>query len=254
MGDLKIGSMDDAMAAEFQHASFLRGHPEFLGGITRKKNVVRKLQPDATSGSGQVFTSAPPPLVVDTRMQRISRTSSTSWDGARIVPSSSNIPDSVTSFDVMESRFNELAEIQSALSREKFAGLSDSFAAQPLLAPNKPAVLHSQLSSSHLPTPFISDPPNSFDFSHPHFAPNPSSPFARSNHLLPPNFINASTPFDASDFMTTAHHITSRRSPPTQQTRQHHYNYDSSISFNMYLQKAGPLPIRANEGILSQIA
>ncbi|KAI8828379.1 hypothetical protein BJ741DRAFT_426463 [Chytriomyces cf. hyalinus JEL632] len=53
MGDLKIGSMG-AMTAEFQHASFLRGHPEFLGEITRKKNVVRKLEPDAACGSGPV--------------------------------------------------------------------------------------------------------------------------------------------------------------------------------------------------------
>ncbi|KAI8831518.1 hypothetical protein BJ741DRAFT_667844 [Chytriomyces cf. hyalinus JEL632] len=312
-GDPKIGSMG-AMTAEFQHASFLRGHPEFLGEITRKKNVVRKLEPDAACGSGQVMTSAPPPLVVDTRMQRISPTPSTTWEGARLASSSSNMPDSAASFvDVMEIRFNQLVEMQaraninysraaqecaafqmelnhlknavvqqdllmehltnivsgtmkretkvqvlkqfqSALSREKFVGSSDSFAALPLLAPNKSATLHAQPSSSHLPTPFISDAPNSFDFSHPHIAPKPSSSFVRSSHFLPSSFQNASAPFDTMDFMTTAHHPTSRRAPPTQHTRQHHYNYEAPISFNMNLQQTAPLPIRANEKVLSQIA
>ncbi|KAJ3230562.1 stress-responsive transcription factor hsf1, partial [Chytriomyces hyalinus] len=56
-GDVKMGSTG-AMSAEFQHASFLRDHPELLGEITRKKNVSRKLEPEVASGVGRALFSA----------------------------------------------------------------------------------------------------------------------------------------------------------------------------------------------------
>ncbi|KAI8840731.1 HSF-type DNA-binding-domain-containing protein [Chytriomyces cf. hyalinus JEL632] len=302
-GDAKMGSTG-AMTAEFQHVSFLRDHPELLGEITRKKNVVRKLEPEVATGVGLALYSAntsASPHISDTQIQRTSPISLTTWESVSLVSNSSNIPGTQNSFvNVMESRFNQLAEMQASANinysrasqeceafRRELNYLKNAVVRQdllmehftnivsatmkresklqllkefqnalrrempPHLASSTPATLHSQPSSSHLPTPFVSASPNSFDFSHPHFAPKPPLSFVKSGLLLSPNFTNSLTPFDASDFKTT---VTPRRAPPTQQPHEHHYNYDSSISFNMCLPQSGPLPPRPNETVLTQIA
>ncbi|TPX68302.1 hypothetical protein CcCBS67573_g07215 [Chytriomyces confervae] len=303
-GDVKMGSTG-GMTAEFQHASFLRDHPELLGEITRKKNVSRKLEPEVASGVGRALfsaTTSASPHISGTQIQRTSPTTLTTWEAEHPVPAFSSIPSATTSsfVNVMESRFNQLAEMQvsaninySRASKEceafqrELNYLKNAVVRQdllmehltnivsatmekesklqvlkefqnalrkeipPFLASSKPASLDSQPSSSHLPTPLNSAAPNSFDFSHLHFAPKPPLSFVKSGHLLPPNFTNTLTPFDAPDCMTTA---TSRRAPPTHQTHEHHYNYDASISFNTYLPQAGMLPQRATEKVLSHIA